>query len=322
MNTASLINPVTAGEPARAETARNPTPGRRAYIRRLLWSPAEFRKFYILFLLLLTPLLLTVHARIEGRSEAIGGISLVGGPGLSPEFLPIFLDSVFRVMVPFFAVIWANSVWKAHPFGKRDYSWSLPVDRPTHDLWRVAAGAVHLLCALALIVLFGGGFTLFEGIPLFPRGSWPFWINFFCLPVALYAVASIPNLCSKSPGIWILGMITAAPLAVVLVGLSDLSPLENTLRILIIGEGPGSDGMALYPTLSHGTSSGTAAWIADYADTNALSEVTLSMGLRMSVVREVPELRSWGSHLTWLLASALWMMPVLGGLWLAARRRI
>lgn len=325
MISASNVTPLVSEKPTVTDIVRNPAPQRVTYVRHLLWSPVELSKTYILVPLFLTAVLVAAMFRIREAGREGGGAadtSFMETLRASGEALPIFLDPALRTLIPLFAFFWASTVWKAHPFGKRDYSWSLPVDRPEHDLWRVAAGAVHLMCALLLVAFVGGAFTLLEGIPLFPTGSWPFWLNFFAFPIALYLVTSIPALSTSSPGSWMLGLVIIVPVTLTFVGYFNIPGLEYLARVFLFGNGPGNDGIALFPALTHGSSSGVAAWIRAFEDFHPGADLQVTLGPRFTVTGAVPELRSLSSHLTWLLACTLWMIPILCGLWLAARRRI
>lgn len=314
-----------SGEPAMSDIARNSAPNRSSYVRRLLWSPVELNKVYFLPLILGAPLILAIRERIQDAREAAGAaedLPVLEVLRSSGAVLPLVMEHSPRIFLPFLAVVWAGIVWKAHPFGKRDYTWSLPVDRPSHDLWRVVAGAVHLLIVILVVAAVGVVFSIMEGIPLFPDGSWPFWLAFFGFPLALYLAASIPVVASPHAGIWILGALAFMPVLGLAADLLDSSTLEGILRSVFTGDAPGSDSMALYPTVTYGRASGTVAWIRAFAETHAVSEVQLSMGPGFRLVATPSELRDFTSHSTWLLACALWMTPILGGIWLAARRRI
>jgi hypothetical protein len=258
-----------------SDAARNPVPHWSAFLRRLLWSPIELQKSFILLMLVCTPVFIAIRSRIL---EARGGDGITTDTPLlealrsSGEFVPIFMEPIFLFIVPLAGFTWATVVWKAHPFGKRDYTWSLPVDRPAHDLWRVAAGAIHLGLALLLVALIGGGFAILEGIPLFPQrtptapmGNWPFWLSFFGVPVAIYLASSIAGVATRFPVAWIYGAIALCSVPLIVASNLDSAVLDHFLTVVVTGTTPRSDSIALIPTLTHGYGSGFASWLGEFA---------------------------------------------------------
>lgn len=315
----------------KSDAAKNPVPRWSTYFGRLLWSPIELQKTLVLHSLLGSIVIMVIWKRIieaRGGEGVTADTSLVEALRSSVEFVPIFMEPIFVISLPVFLLMWTVVFWKPHPFGKRDYIWSLPVDRPAHDLWRVVAGAIHLVLAFLLVALIGGGFGYLEGIPLFPQRSplapplnWPFWLSFFGVPVAIYLAASIAALATRFPIPWTYGAFALFLVPVLIASNSDSPAMDRFVEIVITGTAPRSDSMALIPALTHGYGSGFATWLqgftlADPGPTTVPIEGRYSLLLRHSGLL----IRGW--HSTWLLACTLWMIPILGGLWLAARRRI
>jgi len=281
----------------------------------------------VLGMLFLIPLAIVIRNRVEDARS--GGVVEPGAPipasiievlRSSGKYVPIFMEPVVLFTSLMGVVLWAVFVWQGHGFGKRDYHWSLPVNRPAHDLWRVAAGATWLIAALLVLLAIGGGFTLLEGIPLFPEGSWPFWLSFIAVPVLVYLAVSIPAVATRYPGVWIYAGI-AVVFGLMVIQSSDISPtLSQVLAFFLTGTAPRSDSIALIPTLSHGYGSGFAAWVQAFAEahegpTRVPIEGRYSLILRHSGLL----LRGW--HSTWLLSLALWMAIIFAALYLAARRK-
>jgi hypothetical protein len=116
--------------------------------------------------------------------------------------------------------IWPLVVWRGEPWGERDYRWSLPVSRHSHDLIRVAAGAVWLMLGVAvcLAVIRISQDVIVPAFPMvlvdpagLPAGTDVLslagrrslqaggYLNFFTAPLLSYTIISIVALSTRRP---------------------------------------------------------------------------------------------------------------------------
>jgi hypothetical protein len=103
-------------------------------------------------------------------------------------------------------LFWPFKVWRGERPSRRDHHWSMPVDRRTHDLARVAAGAVWLLAIAALPVLAAAAGAAVTGhaarlaaLPAFV------WAVPFTTALVLYLLASVAVVRSEHPAAWLWG---------------------------------------------------------------------------------------------------------------------
>jgi len=134
-----------------------------------------------------------------------------GGVNIKPEFfseedfgLPS-APGLVAVIASYIVLLWtgiagAISTWHKEGPANRSYHWSLPVSRTAHDLSRVAAGGLWLLCAIALMLaaavfglLAGGRSSTLDAISI--TG----WINYFSGPITLFLIVSLAGLRSNRP---------------------------------------------------------------------------------------------------------------------------
>jgi hypothetical protein len=221
-----------------AQPAHNPSPHWSVPLVQSLRDLLHFRRFWTLGVLLALPLAGEITRRI-GDARLGKGLepgapipeSLVEALRSSGEFVPVLRETTVVFLCILGAILWTGPVWAGLGFGKRDYLLSLPVSRPAHELWRVAAGAIGLTLGLLVVMAVGGGFALLEGIPLFPEGSGPFWLSFFGVPLAIYAMTSIAMVSSRYPGGWTMGSF----FGLVLLRVLDIPPVNQVIGIIFIG---------------------------------------------------------------------------------------
>jgi hypothetical protein len=86
---------------------------------------------------------------------------------------------------------WPLITWNAEAPSRRAYHWSLPVNRLSHDLARVAAGALYLLVGVVALAvactalsLSDGSFAELRSVPAI------LWLSFFTAPVLTYLLVS------------------------------------------------------------------------------------------------------------------------------------
>jgi hypothetical protein len=112
-------------------------------------------------------------------------------------------------------LLWPLLVWRGEAWGRRDYFWSLPVRRTTHELTRVAAGAMWLVVAAASCAVLSLAMVHLHGAHTVYIGSgwqryhvhyWPgalFWTSFLVGPLIPYTLASAFPLALKRPLEWL-----------------------------------------------------------------------------------------------------------------------
>lgn len=97
-------------------------------------------------------------------------------------------------------------VWRAESPSARGYHWSMPVNRRTHDLLRVAAGAVWLLAAgvfwlLALLLCAALSGRVAELAGFGPAA----WLDLLVGPLLVYLLASVTAVRCERPAAWFWG---------------------------------------------------------------------------------------------------------------------
>ena len=109
-------------------------------------------------------------------------VSLPGEARL--ELVPLLLVAP---LVQFAAVGWVLSVWRLEGSTRRTYHWSLPVHRPSHDLARVAVGAVYLLLACGIMYVLAAVEQMLSGpVGMLAVLSVETWGNLFVGPLIAY----------------------------------------------------------------------------------------------------------------------------------------
>lgn len=144
-------------------------------------------------------------------------ISLVGVHVLSPEpvvapppwMTPPLINSLYVGLVAIGGIA-AALAWVYDAPRDRRYHWAMPVPRETHDILRVAAGAIWLMVAIALF----GAVALFAEDRLV-REQWLssaplYWVGLFMVPVLAYLLCTIATLLSGRPLLWLGGAILVA----------------------------------------------------------------------------------------------------------------
>lgn len=188
--------------------------------------------------------------------------------------------TLVALLIPF-------GVWRASDRERRAYDWSMPVAQSTHTIIRMLAGWLWLMLGVAvyLVVLIG-----IEVVMVHIAGGWltnsiPAWqwlVPFTAVSLA-YLLTSIPIIGSEHPWRWIGGILIGYPIALLVLDMLELHGLNQALQNLFAG----------YYGL------GTAI----FGDVSGKGH-------------EIPG----GDPSHWLVATALWGVPVIVGVWLAARR--
>jgi hypothetical protein len=135
------------------------------------------------------------------------------GHGLLIPIRPMLLASI----------AWALLVWEGETRGRRTYHRCLPVDQTTHDLLKIAAGAVWLLSAVAITVGLLTVYLLWTDAPRGLLGLSPtMLISFFTSTLIVYLLISLFPLLTARPLEWLLGTV------VVIAILGALPPFRDT----------------------------------------------------------------------------------------------
>lgn len=123
-------------------------------------------------------------SREQAAQESGDGVLLVVKPAAAA--LAFCFLALFAV-----GLSWPARVWRGEPPAGRDYHWSLPVERRTHDLLRVAAGAVWLFALTLLLGTLTALTALIYGnaVPLAGLSA-PVWIELMLAPQLIYLLAS------------------------------------------------------------------------------------------------------------------------------------
>ena len=208
------------------------------------------------------------------------------------------------------ALVWPLLVWREETWGKREYHWSLPVQRSAHDLWRVAAGAAWLIVATAACAALGVTFEHLHGsAPIYtPDGSHAhfhpgalFWASFFVGPLIVYGLASILPLAVRKPLEW-----TAALFGFYLL----LAGIATTLRWDWLDQLGNALSLFVEHTFGLRTALAGGAWTEWLQFLSALEVQRIDFG-PFSRFRTP----------TWLVSAALWLGLSIAGVVLATLRR-
>lgn len=131
---------------------------------------------------------------------------------------------------------WPFRVWRGEVPSRRGYHWAMPVDRMTHDLLRVAGGAVSLLVlefsviSVALVTsALAGHTTQFAELTPF------FWFSAFAAPTVLYLFVSAALVRAEHPAGWVWGVLGGIFLVWTLVEVTGLGFTTAAFRPLFVG---------------------------------------------------------------------------------------
>ncbi len=198
--------------------------------------------------------------------------------------LVVYLLSLFA------AQLWAVSVWHQEGPSRRGYHWTLPVDRTRHDLLRVLAGAIWMIMVLLMLLAVGALIApLFGGARLDTGLLDPVLLGFVSGPLIVYLLCSAAALRSDHPGRWIFATPAASLMIWGFTTWWGFEPFSELMRGLIIGP---------YGFLR-----------------------TIGMPLAYPVIQTVEGRGEMEIILTWLGATAGWLVVALVLVFLAASRR-
>ena len=159
--------------------------------------------------------------------------------GVSVSFVDLLLGPLyFLVLLVGFA--WALTLWSDEGPGDRAYHWSLPVERPVHDLTRLGVGAVWFLAAgVAGVLVWGLGWNTFAGG--IRTGSLEGLLIGASGPGLAYLLGSVPALLCDRPLRWTAGSVLGYAVGTgVLMEIAKrwswLSPLPDVLASVWSGE--------------------------------------------------------------------------------------
>jgi len=180
------------GGPGRGRTP----PGPEVVLRRQLALVRRRRGHLLLAGSLLVALMVwgTLRAVPPGASVSLSRIAVVSTYGL----------------LQILAALWPLAVWAGEEPSRRDYHWSLPVERRLHDLARAAAGGGWLLATVVaggVVGMAAGGLNRggFDPTGTAP-GSPLLLLSMLLGLLVLYLLASLPTLVSDRPLRWIVGV--------------------------------------------------------------------------------------------------------------------
>jgi hypothetical protein len=129
-------------------------------------------------------------------------------------------------------------VWRGQGPTQRNYHRTLPVDHLTHDLLKIAAGAVWLMLGIAIVlipllvsaasssVLTG----LLEASPLV-------WVNFFTGPLIAYLLISCVPMLTNRPLEWLVGLFAGMTGVQVFATTYGVFPIDELLDTIVRGNG-------------------------------------------------------------------------------------
>jgi len=202
---------------------------------------------------------------------------------------------------------WPLLVWRGEGWGKREYHWSLPVNRSMHDLLRFASGGAWLTAAVAACATLGLLFVhLHGGVPMYLRdGSHThfrpgaiFWGSFFVGPLIVYTITSAALIGLRRPLEWSAAAVAGFIFWTLAWQATRQIPLSYLLQSIM------SDArFSLDKALAGGAS---GEWM------NFLSNSGWLINSQPPASERVTN---------WIVAVALWLGLVLLGVLLAVRRR-
>lgn len=133
-------------------------------------------------------------------------------------------------------LFWPFHVWREETPGRRGYHWAMPVDRRTHDLVRVAVGALGLAAIGALLYGAALATALASGHAAgLGQFSLPFWLCLALAPLVPYAYASILTVRCQDPGAWLWGGAGAVLGLWALAAMLDLDAVQTVLYQVFAG---------------------------------------------------------------------------------------
>ncbi|MEX1184132.1 MAG: hypothetical protein WEF86_12950 [Gemmatimonadota bacterium] len=147
-------------------------------------------------------------------------------------------------IVGFASGAWGLLIWRDEGPAKRAHQWSLPVDRPAHDLARVMAGAVWLLAMLGPFL----SMTILMGL-LSPdadavRNGLPLLLPHYLLSsLTIFLLVAVLSTALNRPAEWLIMGFLALMILSITAALADLRIAERTVRLVM--DSPYSIGTAL-----------------------------------------------------------------------------
>ena len=144
------------------------------------------------------------------------GMLVLGGAavlfvGMDPQLFRLAFPADYLPLMAILlgAIAWPPLVWRGQGPLRRSYHRAMPVDQLTHDLLKVAAGAIALMVGVAIVLLpllvAAGMSPVLSG--LLTRPSWLVWLNFFTGPLIIYLLVSCVPMLTDHPLEWLVGLI-------------------------------------------------------------------------------------------------------------------
>ncbi|MEX2283126.1 MAG: hypothetical protein WEE89_11645 [Gemmatimonadota bacterium] len=127
-------------------------------------------------------------------------------------------------------------VWRGQGPRHRNYHRVLPVDQLTHDLLKIAAGAVYLMLSVALVlipVLVAALMSPVSGLVTDP--SMLVWLNFFTGPLIVYLLVSCVPMLTDRPLEWMVGLTASFVGITVLADSYGVIPVEGLIDLVMRG---------------------------------------------------------------------------------------
>lgn len=152
-------------------------------------------------------LLLKKWKLLGALTTAIALITLLGlTDDIAPTVSGLLLESPLYVVGWILAVGWAQSIWSDEGPGDRAYHWSLPLERPVHDLTRVGLGTLiyvvvgvsSLAAAWLVYAVFGASVAFGE------PAAWGLMLLGIIIGCLL---GTIPALLTEHPVRWTVGTV-------------------------------------------------------------------------------------------------------------------
>lgn len=160
----------------------------------------------------------------------LGVLALSGQPWSDNPMARLF--TAWPVWMLVIGPLWAFAVWHNEGPSNRLYFWSHPVSRSGHALARFAAGAAWLVTLIALLIVAGALFAVFDGeAAQFGEVAAIGWLGLFTGPLLLYVVITVLALPSDYPVRWFLGILFGIPITLTL--LDEWLDLDRLVEILL-----------------------------------------------------------------------------------------
>lgn len=177
---------------ATTSTERRPPAWTRVLARQ--WRLVRLRHGRELLALAVGAVLAT-SLRLAASFPAQGNVTLV----------ELVLRTPLLAILHVVAFLWGGAVWSAEGPSNRQYHWSLPVRRPSHDLTRVLVGGGWFFASLGAGLLVGGLAFAAAGRGIVP-GS-PGLLGLVGLALATsYLLGTVPALVTDHPYRWMFGV--------------------------------------------------------------------------------------------------------------------